>query len=110
MDLMKIIVFTLHNVLQHTPWTHIALYLTFINVMTFWMYRLDKQAAIEKKWRIPEQTLHFAMIIGGTIGAIIAQQRFRHKTKKTSFQIVFRGLLLLQLVVIAALIFKDKIF
>jgi uncharacterized membrane protein YsdA (DUF1294 family) len=50
------------------------------------------------------------MIIGGSIGAIIAQQRFRHKTKKTSFQIVFRGLLLLQLVVIAALIFKDKIF
>jgi uncharacterized membrane protein YsdA (DUF1294 family) len=110
MDLIKSVVFTLHSLLQHTPWTHIALYLMFINVVTFWMYRLDKQAAIEKNWRIPEQTLHFAMMIGGTLGAIIAQQRFRHKTKKTSFQIVFRSLLLLQLVVIAALIFKDKIF
>ncbi len=74
------------------------------------MYRMDKQAAIDKGWRIPEQTFHFATIIGGTFGAIIAQQRFRHKTKKTSFQIVFRSLVLLQLIIVIALLFQDVIF
>jgi uncharacterized membrane protein YsdA (DUF1294 family) len=104
------IVLVLNEILAKFSWTHIVLYLMLINVITFFMYRTDKQAAIDKGWRIPEQTLHFAMIIGGTFGAIVAQQRFRHKTKKSSFQIVFRSLILLQLLVIIALLFQDVIF
>lgn len=110
MDLIRRIVFAIYAILESTPWTNIALYLIFVNIITFCMYYADKQAAIERKWRIPEGTLHVAMIIGGTVGAIIAQQKFRHKTRKTSFQIVFRSLLLLQLLIITSFLFKDSIF
>ncbi len=110
MQFIHSIVLILNDILAKFAWTHIALYLMAINVITFWMYRMDKQAAIEKGWRIPEQTLHFSMLIGGTFGAVVAQQRFRHKTKKSSFQIVFRSLVLLQLLLIIALLFQDVIF
>jgi uncharacterized membrane protein YsdA (DUF1294 family) len=110
MAFIQSVVFTLAALLHQLPWTVIALYLLVVNVITFWMYRLDKQAAIDRSWRIPEGTLHFSMLIGGTIGALIAQRRFRHKTKKTSFQIVFKSFMLLQLMVIILLLFKDQIF
>jgi uncharacterized membrane protein YsdA (DUF1294 family) len=110
MGFIKEVVDILALILQSFPWTHIALYLMVMNVLTFWLYRLDKQAAIDKTWRVPEATLHIAMLIGGTFGAIVAQRRFRHKTKKTKFQIVFRSFILLQLLVIIGLIFRDTLF
>jgi uncharacterized membrane protein YsdA (DUF1294 family) len=109
MELLKNIVNILSQVLENVPWWHIALYLIFINCVTFLMYRLDKQAAIDKSWRIPESTLHMAVLIGGTFGAIVGQKKYRHKTKKTQFQIVFRSLVLLQLIVIITMMFKDSI-
>lgn len=59
------------------------------STITFILYALDKSAAKSNRWRIEENTLHLCGLIGGWPGALLAQRLFRHKTKKTSFQIIF---------------------
>ena len=59
------------------------------SVITFIMYALDKSAARNDTWRTPESTLHFLSLAGGWPGALIAQQRLRHKSQKQSFRLVF---------------------
>jgi uncharacterized membrane protein YsdA (DUF1294 family) len=66
-----------------------------VSVFTFFAYRSDKQRAESGEWRIPESTLHFAELVGGWPGAFIAQRRFRHKTSKFSYQVVFWMIILL---------------
>jgi uncharacterized membrane protein YsdA (DUF1294 family) len=66
-----------------------------VSIFTFFAYRSDKQRAESGEWRIPESTLHFAEFIGGWPGAFIAQRRFRHKTSKLSYQVVFWMIILL---------------
>jgi uncharacterized membrane protein YsdA (DUF1294 family)/cold shock CspA family protein len=60
-----------------------------LSLLSYLMYSLDKSAAQSGAQRIPENTLHFVDLLGGWPGALIAQQRFRHKTVKASFQFVF---------------------
>lgn len=54
--------------------------------MTYWM---DKNAAGRGAQRTPEKSLHLFALLGGWPGALVAQQQFRHKTVKASFQQVF---------------------
>ncbi|WP_309227319.1 DUF1294 domain-containing protein [Zooshikella harenae] len=57
--------------------------------MTFFIYKVDKSAAEKGRWRISENTLHLLSVLGGWPGAMLGQQVFNHKTKKTSFQVIF---------------------
>lgn len=57
--------------------------------LTYFMYWLDKSAARRNRQRTPESTLHLLGVAGGWPGALIAQQQFRHKTIKRSFQVSF---------------------
>lgn len=41
------------------------------------------------EWRIPEKGLHAIELLGGWPGALLAQQVFRHKTRKLSYQLWF---------------------
>lgn len=59
------------------------------SVTTYLLYKHDKQRARDKGWRVPERMLHLGELLGGWPGALIAQQRFRHKTVKLSFRLVF---------------------
>lgn len=59
------------------------------SAFAYYFYWDDKRRAKLGEWRIPEANLHFWALIGGWPGAFIAQQQFRHKTKKIPFQIVF---------------------
>jgi len=52
-------------------------------------YWHDKSSAQAGRWRTPENVLHGVALLGGWPGALVAQQCFRHKTRKTSFQLVF---------------------
>ncbi|MGB5213119.1 MAG: DUF1294 domain-containing protein [Anderseniella sp.] len=63
----------------------LILYLAGINLVTFAMFAWDKYSAIKGQWRIPEKTLLALALAGGSPGAIIAQQRLRHKTRKQPF-------------------------
>ena len=60
------------------------------SLLTFIMYAADKSAARKGASRTPENTLHLLSLAGGWPGALVAQQQFRHKTKKRSFRSVFR--------------------
>jgi uncharacterized membrane protein YsdA (DUF1294 family)/cold shock CspA family protein len=59
------------------------------SLLTFVVYALDKTAARKGTWRISENTLHTLALFGGWPGAIVAQQKLRHKSKKQSFRTVF---------------------
>lgn len=65
------------------------------SLVSFCLYAHDKQSAEKGRWRTPESTLHIAELIGGWPGALLAQQVYRHKTRKVSYQAVFWGIVLL---------------
>ena len=62
-----------------------------LSLLTFGVYAADKAAARSGRWRTPEKTLHLLALLGGWPGALLAQNRLRHKSRKASFQIVFRA-------------------
>ena len=78
-------------------------YLLIINIIAFALMRADKKRARANTWRIPEKTLFLSAILGGSIGAIVGMQVFRHKTKHWYFKYGMPAILILQL--LAAAIF-----
>ena len=74
-----------------------------LSVATFLGYWRDKSAARRGAWRTAESTLQALALLGGWPGALLAQRWLRHKTKKTSFQIVFWLAVLLHMVVVAGI-------
>ena len=74
---------------------HIALiYLVAINIVTFFMYGIDKwrstsgrllptgrKKAKNSKWRIRETALLGLAVLGGSIGAWLGMKVWRHKTQ-----------------------------
>lgn len=59
------------------------------NLLTFIVYAIDKSAARRGGWRTQESTLHLLSLAGGWPGALVAQQKLRHKSRKQSFRSVF---------------------
>lgn len=77
---------------------NIIIYVCVINVIAFLMYGLDKVKAKRRQWRIPESTLLGVAVIGGSIGAFLGMQIFRHKTKKPKFYIGVPAIFILQVI------------
>jgi uncharacterized membrane protein YsdA (DUF1294 family) len=67
----------------------LALLIFIMSLLGFVYYAKDKRAAQKQQWRVPENFLHMLALLGGWPGAWIAQERLRHKTRKTSFRVVF---------------------
>jgi uncharacterized membrane protein YsdA (DUF1294 family)/cold shock CspA family protein len=59
------------------------------SLLTFIIYAVDKSAAQRGAWRTKESTLHLLAIVGGWPGALIAQQKLRHKSQKQPFRSIF---------------------
>ncbi|ABQ04053.1 DUF1294 domain-containing protein [Flavobacterium johnsoniae] len=72
------------------------LYFLVVNIFVFILAGYDKNLARKNKRRIPENTLFFLQLIGGTPGLLTAMFLFRHKTRKTSFIVKFILILLVQ--------------
>ncbi|OUM08046.1 hypothetical protein BW686_08505 [Pseudomonas syringae] len=66
-----------------------AIALVVMSLLAFVLYRRDKRQAGSGGQRTPENVLHTLELLGGWPGALLAQQVFRHKTRKVSFQVVF---------------------
>ena len=75
-------------VMGRLPIVVLVLYLV-ASVVSFIVYRGDKAAAKTGGRRTAERNLHLLSLLGGWPGAFVAQQVFRHKSKKRSFQIGF---------------------
>jgi len=69
------------------PWL-LALYLA-ASLFTFILYAVDKSAARKGAWRTQESTLHVLSLAGGWPGALVAQQKLRHKSRKQPFRLIF---------------------
>lgn len=61
-------------------------WMAIINSIAFIMYGVDKYKSVHHKWRIPESTLLLLALAGGSIGAMLGMQVFRHKTKHLKFK------------------------
>ena len=73
--------------MSNPPTLHVALiYLAVINVVTFFMYGVDKWKAKKSKWRIPEATLLWMAVLGGSIGAWLGMKVWHHKTQHKKFR------------------------
>ncbi|QKS81174.1 MULTISPECIES: DUF1294 domain-containing protein [Pseudomonas] len=74
--------------LRAVSWVPLVAY-GVVSVVAFLLYWSDKRKARTDAWRTPENVLHAVELAGGWPGALLAQQLFRHKTRKVSFQMVF---------------------
>ena len=86
----------------------IIIYLIAINVVTFFLYGIDKWKAKRSKWRIPEATLLGLAVIGGSIGAWIGMKVWHHKTMHKKFKYGLPLILLAQIALIALTSCKTK--
>lgn len=68
-----------------------------MSLLSYAMYWLDKRVAGTGRRRTPEKSLHLVDLAGGWPGGLIAQQQFRHKTIKSSFQRMFWATVLFNL-------------
>ena len=75
-------------------------YLIVINILTFAVYGIDKWKAKQGSWRISEATLLMLAVIGGTIGALLGMQVWRHKTMHKKFKYGLPLILLAQIALI----------
>jgi len=75
-------------------WLPLAVYPA-VSLITALLYWQDKHQARTQAWRTPEKVLHASELLGGWPGALVAQQLFRHKTRKLSYQLMFWAIVLL---------------
>jgi uncharacterized membrane protein YsdA (DUF1294 family) len=59
-----------------------------MSLVTAGMYWHDKTSAQLGEWRVSESALIMLGIFCGWPGAIVAQERLRHKTTKQSFRVM----------------------
>ena len=86
---------------DHFTYFKIAfIYLAIINVVTFFVYGIDKLKAKRSKWRIPEATLLGLAVIGGSIGAWLGMKVWHHKTLHKKFKYGVPLILLVQIALI----------
>ena len=78
----------------------IIIYLIAINVITFFVYGIDKWKAKRSKWRIPEATLLGLAVIGGSIGAWLGMKVWHHKTMHKKFKFGLPVIIIIQLLII----------
>lgn len=72
--------------------------LVVINLLTFLVYGIDKWRAIHGRWRISEATLLLLAILGGSIGALLGMQIWRHKTHHKKFKYGVPLILIIQII------------
>ena len=95
---------------QMTPLNllHIVLiYLAVINVVTFFMYGVDKWKAKKSKWRIREAALLGLAILGGSIGAWLGMKAWHHKTQHKKFKYGVPAIIIVQLALIGYFLYEQ---
>jgi len=80
---------------------------TAMSLVTLLVYRWDKQQAVGGGQRTPERLLHMLELLGGWPGALVAQQRYRHKSIKLAYQIAFWVMVTANLAMLSILVWAE---
>ena len=78
----------------------VIIYIAVINIITFFIFGIDKWKAVHNRWRIREAFLFGLSIVGGSIGGLLAMNIFHHKTQKPAFKFGMPAILILQIIII----------
>ena len=68
-----------------------------INAAGYIAMGIDKKRAIRDAWRIPEASLFFIALLGGSLGCFLGMKHFRHKTRHWYFKYGMPAILFLQI-------------
>ena len=87
-----------------SPWGLLAGWLILINIVTFLVFGLDKLLSKHPRFRqrVPEKNLLLLAVVGGSVGALLGMQIFRHKTLHRTFRVGVPAILAVQLLLAAA--------
>jgi uncharacterized membrane protein YsdA (DUF1294 family) len=78
----------------------LIIYFVISNVITFFMYGVDKWKAKKSKWRIREAALLGLAVLGGSIGAWLGMKVWHHKTQHKKFRYGIPVIIIVQLAII----------
>ena len=81
----------------------ILCYILVINIVSFFLYGIDKYKAKNGKWRISEATLLTMAAIGGSIGAWTGMRIWHHKTMHKKFKYGIPVIIILQIALVVYL-------
>lgn len=87
-----------------SPWGWLACWLLLINLVTFFVFGVDKLKAKRKETheatrRVPEKTLFLLAAIGGSVGALLGMRVWHHKTLHKTFRFGIPAILILQILI-----------
>ena len=88
--------------------TYFLYYLAAVNLLLFVLMGVDKAKAKRGARRVPEATLFFLSVIGGSLGGILGMAAFHHKTLHKSFRLGCPAILIAQLALAGFLFLKWK--
>ena len=87
-------------------WSHIALALfAAVNVLTFFLFGIDKYKAKKSRWRVPEAVLIWLSVFGGSIGAWLGMKTWHHKTLHAQFKYGIPLILAAQIAVVILFVY-----
>jgi len=75
-----------------------------MNALAILAFHHDKRMAQQRGWRVSERTLIAVSLLGGSLGALWARRRFRHKTRKQPFSAALYAVCALQVVTMVWLV------
>ncbi len=76
-------------VTAQSGWPWLLAWYPMVSLISYLQYGHDKRQAQRGGSRLAERSLHLVELAGGWPGALLAQQRLRHKTRKVSYQVTF---------------------
>lgn len=84
------------------PWAWLAIWLLVVNLVTFFVFGIDKWKAKRKEKknsvrRVPEKTLFLLSALGGSVGALFGMRVWHHKTLYKTFRFGIPVILILQI-------------
>lgn len=87
-----------------SPRGWLACWLLLINLVTFFVFGVDKLKAKRKEThegtrRVPEKTLFLLAAIGGSVGALLGMRVWHHKTLHKTFRFGIPAILILQILI-----------
>lgn len=76
----------------------IVCYLIIVNIVSFFLFGIDKHRAVRNRWRISEAVLMVFSAVGGAAGSLLGMLLFHHKTRHPKFYLGIPVILTLELI------------